>query len=479
MNDTDSNRDDLLLLNKKDLEDSNIQNNKSSEFEEFDKYVKASSPKELDIQSLIQKFNELPCCLNKFLEKIMKTPKGLFLLLEIRTRDIKIKIRTDNRFDDIIICQWCMKNCCKYTNFLEKEITIDETNSKICSCDVENHNDNYYIIQKNYNLNSDEQKEIDKITDFCKDYTIIERKKIFKEKIMNLIKGKDNEKILKIICNMLNINVINAIIYDFDYNDDIHFKILSCLKENTDYSNYNCIMSYYFSHYFTNIRYKENAIYVFKEVIEQIPALYYYNPNILAQSFFLQVYRKKIISKNIESNDCISFLRKLGINNEILCSHMVNTYLGNIELFLYGFFTLDSILKLNEKELTIFKQKLSCNFIFIFLNQICEIFSDFMYNGYTKHISLMDKSNHFSKILMEYAIDRISSLNIDFSKTFCGFSNLVKKDLIIYPLFKFIFYEENKQRIITLLSSYSFSFSQKNEIFKDSEDFSEIFNLIE
>ena len=72
MKEIDSNRDDLLLLNR---EDSIISNTKSlmqiikaSESDEIDK----SLNKELDIQSLIQKFSELPCCLNKFLEKIMK-----------------------------------------------------------------------------------------------------------------------------------------------------------------------------------------------------------------------------------------------------------------------------------------------------------------------------------------------------------------------------------------------------------------------
>ena len=481
MKEIDSNRDDILLLNKK-FEDSGIEISKSSDIENFDKYVKVSAPKESDITSLIQKLNKLPYCLNTFMEKRLETQNKLFLLLEIRRRNIKIKIRTDNRPDEIVICQYCMENCHNYYNFMEKEINITETNSKICSCGADNHEGNFYLIIKNFKLDSDEQNEINKITDLCNDSTIKEKKNIFKEKIINLIKGKNNDKILQIICNMLNIIPIKIIFNTLDYKDDIYSKIFSCLKESTNYSSYNTIMCEYISNYFFNkISIKESPIYVFKDSFPYdkiLPALYYYNPGILSHSFFFQVYRKKIISKNIESNDCISFLRKLGISNEILCSHMMNKDSSNLDLFKHGFFTLDSISKLNEKELTKFKQNWSSNLIIIFINQICEIFSDFMYKGYTKHISLMDKSNHLSKILLEYALDRISMI-YDFSYESYNFIKQAKNNLIIYALFKFIFYEENKHRIMALLSSYSFSLSKQHNIFIDSEDYSEIFNLIE
>lgn len=104
-----------------------------------------------------------------------------------------------------------MKNCYKnnYFYLIENEIDFAETNSKICSCGAENHEYNYYIIQKtNFKLSSNEEKEIDKITDLCKDYTIIEKQKLFREKVINLIEGKENDKILEIISNMLNINEI-------------------------------------------------------------------------------------------------------------------------------------------------------------------------------------------------------------------------------------------------------------------------------
>ena len=352
---------------------------------------------------------------------------------------------------------------------MEKEINITETNSKICSCGADNHEGNFYLVIKNFKLDSDEQNEINKITDLCNDSTIKEKKNIFKEKIINLIKGKNNDKILQIICNMLNIIPIKIIFNTLDYKDDIYSKIFSCLKESPNYSSYNTIMCEYTSNYFFNkISIKESPIYVFKDIFPYdkiLPALYYYNPGILSHSFFFQVYRKKIISKNIESNDFIYFLRSLGINNEILCSHMiVNPHISNYELYTYGFFTLDSISKVKVKELTTFKKRLEISFIYIVINQICEIFSDFIYNGDTKRISLLDKSNYFSNILIQSIFDNLSK---------------VKNNLIIYPLFKLFFYEENKQRIITLLSSYSFSISHQQNIFKDSDEFLEIFNLIE
>ena len=246
MKEIDSNRDDLLLLNKEDF----ILISKSSDIEKFDKYIKVSAPKESDITSLIQKLNKLPCCLNTFMEKILETQNKLSLLLEIRRRNIKIKINTDNSLDEIVICQWCMENCCKYYYFTEKEINITEANSKICSCGAINHEGNLYLIIKNFKLNSDEQNEINKITDLCNDSTIKEKKNILREEIINLIKGKNNDKILQIICNMLNIIQIKIIFNSLDYNDDIYSKIFSCLKESTNYSSYNTIMCEYISNYF-------------------------------------------------------------------------------------------------------------------------------------------------------------------------------------------------------------------------------------
>ena len=56
---------------------------------------------------------------------------------------------------------------------------------------------------------------------------------------------------------------------------------------------------------------------------------------------------------------------------------MISTPISfNLDLFTYGFFTIDSIIKLHEKNLITFKQNLSATFIFIFISQICEIFSD-------------------------------------------------------------------------------------------------------
>ena len=253
MKEIDSNRDDILLLNKEEnIKGSILENKKTSDTENVDKYVKAFSPKDSEIQSLIQKFNALPCCLNNFLEKIMKTQQGSFQLLEIRRRNITIKLRAHNTYkiDYFAICEWCLENCCA-VNF-DKVIDIDmaETSSKICSCGAENHEPNYYIFKKNFIINTNAQKEVDEIIDLCKDYTIIEKQKIFKEKMMNFFKGKNNDKILQIICNMLKISEFKNTFYNLDYNDDIHEKILSCLKESKHYLSYDSIMNDYILYYF-------------------------------------------------------------------------------------------------------------------------------------------------------------------------------------------------------------------------------------
>jgi len=232
-------------------------------------------------------------------------------------------------------------------------------------------------------------------------------------------------------------------------------------------------------YYFNKVRF-DNPIYNFNlNFIWRNNAyfLYYYNPDIFSYSFFFQVYRKKIISKNIESCECISFLRKLGINNDILCSHMMNDLYLVPELFSFGFFSLDSISQLNSKELIQFKRKLNFSYInSILANQFCEIFNDFIYNGFTKRLSLMDKSNHFSKLLIEKIIDSIGLLIVD--SAYKAVSE-IKNILIKYPLFNFQFYDENKYRIIVLLSSYSYSISQQKSIFKECDTYEKIFELIE
>jgi len=466
---TDSNR---LLLNKNKTEHLPKQINKSSDIDELDKYIKASNLEKKDIESLIQQFEELPCCLNKLLEKIMKNQYDIFLLLEIRKRNIKIKIKTSHA--KYAICQWCIENCNPYYNnlyTLEKEINIAETNSKICSCGLYNHKGIAdFELKENFKFNSEEHNEIDSIINLCNS---IERKEIIKEKILNLIKGKSYDKILQIICNLLNSYTFQNYFYSYDYNDIIHSKILSCLKESKKNSSYGIILHNYISKYFSNVIYnKEIPVYSFN-FNEYYPDLYYYNPDLFSHSFFFQVYRKRIISKNIESNECISFLRKLGYSNEILCSYL-SMEIYSESLFKYGFFTLDSISKINEKELGSFKTKLNFYFIYIVINQISEIFSDFILNGNTNRISLMNKSNHISKILIQFAIERILYV---YQPSFTLMKDL-KNYFIVYPLFNFFFYEKNKQRIITLLSSYSLSLSHHQNIFKDSEDDSAIFNLI-
>ena len=483
MKEADSNRDDYLLLNNKSSEESNTQTNKSLYKDEFNKYIKAGAPKEIDIQSLIQQFKELPCCLNEFLEKNMKNQDSIILLLEIRRRNLKIKLFIDdNPFNYGAICQWCLKHCFKSSLNslnLEKEINITATNSKICSCGLRNHEENLHR-KSGFKIDSDEQKEIDKIIDLCNDFTTEERQKLIKEEIMKLMEGKSNDKILQIICNMINLDNSNFICVLFnlrDYNDEIHSKILSCLKESKHYSDYGDYIGNYISvHYFKKVYDEEIPIYNFS-FNNSLPVLYYYHPDIFSYSFFFQVYRKRIISKNIESNDCITFLRKLGINNEIICSTIKNygKFGSPSDLFIYGFSTLDSISKIKGKDVANFLPILHFNSIDIFINQLCEIFSDFIFNGETKHISLMDISNHVSKILIEYVFNGPSFFYMPQYHSV----KPAKIRMIAYILFNFFFYEENKLIIMNLLSSYSLILAHKQNIFKDSEDYSEIFESIE
>ena len=483
MKEFEINNEPFLTLNGEDSRRKLIQNTNNIEIDDDDdNLVKSLNPNKSDIDSLIKKINKLPCCLNEFLKDKMKTLKGISQLLEIRRLNETITINISNDSNNIIICQYCMKNCCNYSHFLEKKINIDETNYMICSCGVDNHSGNYYLIQNNFKLNSDDKNEIDEIVEFCKDDES-EKKIESKKKIKNLINRKNDETLLKIVCNMLNIPDIIKIFNSLNYDDNyIHKKILLCLKNNKKFLSYDFILWNYISNYFfKEFKDKEIPIYIFKDNFdnfgfdESFPVLYYYNPDIFSHSFFFQVYRKEMISKQIESNKCINFLRKvIKITNEDLCSNKIDSISDKKELFTYGFYTIES--KLNDQIITKFEDDYEKIFIIVFINHLCEIFSDFIKNGCTKRVSLIyefnkddkSKKKNISKIFLEYIINNI----------FASFKDESKNNLIIYPLFKYIFYEENKLRIMTLLSSYSFSLSKQYNNF-EGKDNSEIFNLIE
>ena len=438
---------------------------------EFENYKNAPHIDNSDIKLIIKQLNDLPCCLNDFQEKIISKPKGPFQLLEIRKRNIKIKMHfsnssENNKKNNIIFCNWCIQNCPKseILNFKEKEINFAETNCKICSCANNKHN----ISRQKINLTQNEinEKNIDELINLIKN---------FKDNI----KEEDNDKNLQIISYNLNKPEIYEFFYSLNFNDELHSKILTSLQKSKNYSSFNNIMVNYIKKYFFDQITFENPIYIYNLIFsdkKNAYALYYYNPDIFSYSFYFQIYRKKIISKNIESHECISFLRKIGINNEILSFHMINDKELMSELFSFGLFPLDSISKLKVKEYTKFKQILSySNIILIQSNQFCEIFLDFIKNGKTECISLFDKSNDCSKFFLEKIIDSMQSL-IDSRKK--NDVKEIKNILINYPLFKIHFYDENRQYIIALLSSFAYSNSEPQNIFKDYGD-EKIFRLIE
>ena len=205
MNETETNQENNLLLNKFESIESNCQTIKSNGNEflfnnEIKKYINASVIKEKDIQNLIELLNNPPSCLNKFLESIMNDPNKFSQLFEIHKQNIKIKIYLiyNNK-----ICQWCKENCLKNLNTDKIDININEINSKICKCGFENH----ATFKKA--LNSEDEKEINEIFKLHKDNSINEddKKKLKKEKILNLIKGKENKRILQIISYILDLDL--------------------------------------------------------------------------------------------------------------------------------------------------------------------------------------------------------------------------------------------------------------------------------
>ena len=164
-------RDHFLSLNKKQESTERFLKNNiidSQVMKEYEKYVKTSSLNDSDIQLIINELTELPCCLNEFLEKTIKEPKGAFQLLEIRKRNIKIKMHfSESLGNNNILCNWCNKKCPKSETLKEKEINFVRTNSKICCCGIKDHN----ISRQKSNLtaNPNDKKEIDEIVNSIKD----------------------------------------------------------------------------------------------------------------------------------------------------------------------------------------------------------------------------------------------------------------------------------------------------------------------
>ena len=465
------NSNDILLINK--LEDSieSIEISNTDPQKDFDNLLEDSSNiNETDIELFMKELDELPCCLNEFLEQKMKSPKKRFLLIELRNRNIKIKFHSMIHIGkEIFICNFCKNHWFNPYTLKEIEINLAETNSSICVCALENHD---FLKQKTIfnDLNDEIKQEIEVIRKLTEDYTIQNPVIKAKEKILNLIKDKDNDTKLKIISSLMNIKI--NFFAQLDYNDEIFSNAFSCLKENKHYSSYNNIIDNYLLFFFFNhINLNETPIFVFEDYyLGVLPPLNYNNPDYFSHSFYFQAYRKQIISNLMESNKVISFLRKKGLDNDIICSHMMNTEGISIPFIVYGFFSLDSISNLNGDELSKFKQNLR-PYIYIissiFRNQLYEIFFDFLKCGKSNHISLLDKSNQFSKIFLEAILELSRILIIGNFHT--GIIQ-VKNILNNYLLYMFNFIDENKIPKIVLLSSFSLSLNPHQNIFDDIEE---------
>ena len=476
MKENDTNTENKLLLNKFDTEETNnIQTtkpnlNESPKKDDYIKYLKAFIIKEMDIKNFIEKLNNLKCCLNQFLDSIMDNPSLISQLLEIRRKNITINMY--KIIDTHIVCKWCGENCLKYAHRKNIDINFSKINNKFCSCANENH---ALIFKEKLSLNS-EDIEIDKICDIHFDKSKDDNEKVvlIKKEILNLLKEKENRRILLIISYILNLDFLNIYLIN---NDDIYKIILSCLKENKEYSQFNNVMYFYFQHLISEIKKDEAPIFIFNELYDKkstIPALCYYEPDAFSQSFFFQVYRKIIVSKSFENKNIFLFLRKNGISNDILCSHLMNYYLNPVEIYSFGFLSLDSILNNTNIELSKFKQNINDNIIYILINQFCDIFSDFMNFGKTNRDSLVDPNSNFSKLFYEKIIQFISKNFNDFVSF-----KIIKKILIHFPLFKLSFNDENKERILIVLSTYSYSLAQKENVFNEFEFDSKIFEKIE
>ena len=200
MKKTETNKKNILSLNKIDTTESISQDNKVNLNDDYMDYIKANFIQELEVVHLIDKLNNLPSCLNEFLSNIVKTPKGFLKLIEIRMKNIKIK---EYSYMNDLICKWCKIDCMKngYENlFQEIEMSFSETNSKICCCSISNHD--LFNFKGSLQLTESDISEINKIIDLYKDKIISindEKDKLIKKEILKTIKNKEPYHILTII----------------------------------------------------------------------------------------------------------------------------------------------------------------------------------------------------------------------------------------------------------------------------------------
>lgn len=195
MKENDINIENLLLLNKVDTVESNNNQTTKQNFlespkkDELLKYVNDLNIKDIDIQNLIEKLNNLECCLNQFLDSIIENPSIIPQLLEVRRRNIKIEMY--KIVDIYMVCKWCAENCLKYT---EKriEINFSKISNKFCNCANEKH---ALIYTERLSLNPEDKKEIDKIGEIHYNDKINDDEKIvlIKENILNYLEGKEKE----------------------------------------------------------------------------------------------------------------------------------------------------------------------------------------------------------------------------------------------------------------------------------------------
>ena len=388
MNETETNEENKLLINKFESKESNNETIKNDN--EIEKNIKDSIVNATDIQTLLEQLNNLPTCLNTILELILNNNPNQFL--EIQKKDIKIKIHC---YANKKFCHWCKQNCLnlkKLKNSFEYNINI--LNYKICNCGIENHLISFdEKNEKNIDLNLEEETEINNIIKLHNDKSIniVDKDKLIIEKILNLIKGKENKRILKIISKIIEVKSLRDYFSEFNYDDEIFLKILSYFKENKYYYyEFVKVLDFYYEKFIKEKIKWDSPIFVFnhndKTTRSDKFVSLLYNKVAFSYSFFFQVYRKKWY----ESNEIFSFLKK----NE--CSHLFYSY--DNTMYSYGFFSIDLIF--NQK-IELSKNKIFLNIIYILFIQSCDIFSDFMNFGKTERICLIDKNDFFSKLFYE------------------------------------------------------------------------------
>ena len=450
----------IIDIYKRNIIENNNQNNNEKE-----------EDLKVDIPALIKGINNYNNCLNLYLENYLSNRNVINIYWKLFNSNDTIELFYDeeskNEFE--LYCKWCKDNCQRNLKFkiIKKEIVsiILNKNFKICNCKKKHKEENPLIRQKtnefmNLKNEIDKKKFIKKLflgQEIIEDSDNIDsnQKKEYNILFNNFIFLSVINKKIEMFTNFIELN--------FKYDDNLfknifwHFNKLNNSDPKIDLM-YNFCEFYFQKYFLKNL--KDNEISLLDLIGDNL------NPDNYSFSFVIN--KKNRITKTSMEDKHVKLLNECGISNE---QFYKITFLNKeiyYELISYGLYSNQILMDLYKE------RKITRESNPKFINQLymTEIFNDFILKGKTDYKSIFDKENLLSKINLRRLLLRF------FRKDFKNKTQIFI-GLLDYFYFKHMYLENNKERLLIFLSSYSYSKNKKyleNENLDLKKEIKEIMN---